>query len=270
MPLEIHPVTLHQKDMEERYSRNRLYVSKEEQETIKGVRLLLAGAGMNSIIAECALRFGFECMTIIDGDKVDESCLDHQNFTKSDVGKYKAETLAKRLLKINPNANITFHNRFLDKDNSEEMIEGHDIAINTLGYDSDMPFVFDEICSKKNISVLHPYNFGWAGLLTIVKPGGYLLTEITPDYRDFELSMAKFVMRHFEFWNVQIDWLKDSIRKYSREKGSMPIPQLSIGSWLAASHCVNAMFNLVTKRHVRTFPKFYMSTILENPPMKVD
>ena len=85
--------------MEERYSRNRIYLTEEEQEKIKGVRILLGGAGIGSIIAECALRFGFESITIVDGDKVELSNLNRQNYTKADLKKYKAERLAKRLLK---------------------------------------------------------------------------------------------------------------------------------------------------------------------------
>ena len=52
--------------MEERYSRNRLYVNEREQKIIKDYRILLGGAGIGSILAECALRFGFEHITIID------------------------------------------------------------------------------------------------------------------------------------------------------------------------------------------------------------
>ena len=63
----------------ERYSRNRIYISDEEQQRIKQVHILLGGAGIGSIIAECALRFGFENITIVDGDKVDESNLNRQN-----------------------------------------------------------------------------------------------------------------------------------------------------------------------------------------------
>ena len=49
--------------MEERYSRNRLYVSEREQSIIKDYKIFLGGAGIGSIIAECALRFGFEYIT---------------------------------------------------------------------------------------------------------------------------------------------------------------------------------------------------------------
>ena len=40
------------------YSRNRLYISPEEQDRLGSLRLLLGGAGLGSEIAECALRLG--------------------------------------------------------------------------------------------------------------------------------------------------------------------------------------------------------------------
>ncbi|MDE5980784.1 MAG: ThiF family adenylyltransferase [Bacteroidaceae bacterium] len=62
-----------------RYDRNRLYITDEEQQKVKETRIVFGGAGIGSVIAECALRFGFERMTIVDGDKVEESNLNRQN-----------------------------------------------------------------------------------------------------------------------------------------------------------------------------------------------
>lgn len=248
--------------MEERYSRNRIYLTEEEQEKIKSVRILLGGAGIGSIIAECALRFGFESITIVDGDKVELSNLNRQNYTKADVKKYKAECLSKRLLRINPQADIRFHNTFITHDNVHDLIEGHHIAVNALDFKSDIPFVFDQICKEQKIPVLHPYNFGWAGFLTIVKPDGYPLTELNPDYKNFEYEMAQYVSRFGHFWNMPTCWLDNVLTTYKKEGLSAPPPQLSIGSWIAAGFCVNAIFNIVTGRDVKYFPKFYFSSIL--------
>lgn len=49
----------------ERYSRNRIYVRPEEQLLIKNYRVLLRGVGIGSIMAECALRFGFENINLL-------------------------------------------------------------------------------------------------------------------------------------------------------------------------------------------------------------
>lgn len=246
----------------ERYSRNRIYISREEQEKIKHVRILLGGAGIGSIIAECALRFGFENITIVDGDKVEESNLNRQNYVKSDIGKYKAEALCKRLLKINTKAEVSFLNTFIDKKNVEGIISGHHIAINALDFKDETPFEFDRICSQKMIPVLHPYNFGWAGFLTIVKPGSYQLSEISKEFNGFELKVAEYVSRYGEFWNMPVLWLEKVIKEYRAEAGILPPPQLSVASWIIAGHCVNAMFNLATGREVKYFPKFYFSSLM--------
>ena len=120
--------------MEERYNRNRIYVSEEEQDKIRETRILLGGAGIGSIIAECALRFGFEDIVIVDGDTVELSNLNRQNYEKRDIGKSKAECLAKRLQRINPKARIKFHNTFIDRGNVKELLEGVKIAINALDF----------------------------------------------------------------------------------------------------------------------------------------
>jgi tRNA A37 threonylcarbamoyladenosine dehydratase len=134
--------------MEERYVRNHIYISEEEQAAIRNTKIIFGGAGIGSNIAECALRFGFEQITIVDGDRVEESDLNRQNYTETDLGKYKAEALAERLLAINPQAQISFHNCFIDGTNVEKLVNGHDIAVNALDFKSDIPFVFDDVCKK--------------------------------------------------------------------------------------------------------------------------
>ena len=40
--------------------------------------------------------------------------------------------MAERLQSINPDAQIDYHTEFLNPDNIEEMLNGHDVAINAL------------------------------------------------------------------------------------------------------------------------------------------
>lgn len=249
----------------ERYNRNRIYVSAEEQEIIRHTPVLLGGAGIGSIIAECALRLGFEEITVVDGDKVEESNLNRQNYSVSDIGKYKAEALCERLLRINPDARVTPVHTYITKENAESIIEGHRIAVNALDFKDDTPFVFDRICSEKQIPVLHPYNFGWAGFVTIVKPGSHQLVELLKEgegAKGFELKVAEYVARYNAFWNTPVSWLEKTIETYRAEGGVLPPPQLSVASWITAGHCVNAMFNLATGKEVKYFPKFYLSSLL--------
>lgn len=248
--------------MENRYQRNRLYVGKEEQERIKYTPILVGGAGIGSIIAECALRFGFEQLTIVDGDVVEESNLNRQNYTVDDLGFPKAEALYRRLSRINPNAKIDYINSYINKENAASIIARHEIAINALDFKDETPFLFDRLCSERGVPVLHPYNFGWAGFLTIVKPEGHTLSELYSEPDAFELQVAKYVANYGRFWRMPITWLSDIINRYEAEKSKLPPPQLSIASWIVAGHCVNAMFNIVAGRPVKYFPQFYFSSLL--------
>lgn len=81
--------------MDSRYNRNGMYISPEEQTLIKDTPILIAGSGIGSVIAECALRLGFEHINIVDGNSVELSNLNHQNYLMDDIGNNKAEALKK-------------------------------------------------------------------------------------------------------------------------------------------------------------------------------
>lgn len=245
----------------ERYSRNRIYIPPENQDKIRQARILLAGAGIGSIIAECALRLGFEKITIIDGDKVELSNLNRQNYTVADIGQYKAEALCWRLKSINPDADIRHANAFINEDNVKDMVDGCDIAVNALDFKDRTPFVFDEVCSGKGIPVLHPYNFGWSGFLTVVRSKDRMLAELSSSPEGFELQVAEFAARHCASQDKRNQELEDVIRRYRTEKGQLPPPQLAIGSWLTAGLCVNAMYNITVGKPVNYFPQFYLSSM---------
>lgn len=252
------------KTMNERYSRNRIYLSDEEQNLIKNYRILLGGAGVGSIIAECALRFGFENITIVDGDKVELSNLNRQNYLISDIGKYKAIALAERLLSINPEANIKTHTCFINESNVESLVNNQDAAINALDFTSEIPFVFDRKCKVHGIPVLHPYNFGWAGLVTVVSPETFQLEQYSNVVEGYELKLAEYVNAYLKLWNRESkkEWLDEIIEKYKKEGDTLPPPQLSIASWIVGGISVNLLYNLATAKEVKWFPKFYLSSVL--------
>lgn len=251
--------------MDSRYSRNRIYLTELEQETIKNCSIILGGSGIGSVIAECALRLGFENITIIDGDKVELSNLNRQNYTEDDIATSKTDAIKKRLLSINKNANILVHDCFLTVDNVEEYISGHKIAINALDFTSDVPLVFDRICQQHDIPVLHPYNLGWGGLVTIIAPSGLPLDSIEKNDGTFnELQMVDYVSSYLKFWRTPHDWLDEAIKKYVDEKKTLPPPQLPIASWTVAAMCTHLLFNIATGKETKEFPEFYLSTIMND------
>ncbi len=70
---------------------------------------------------------------------------------------------------------------------------------------------FDEICKEQNIPVLHPYNFGWAGFMSIVRPDGIQLSQLNKSSDSpigFELKVADYVTGYGAFWHDSKEWLE--------------------------------------------------------------
>ncbi|WP_299677180.1 ThiF family adenylyltransferase [uncultured Dokdonia sp.] len=251
--------------METRYSRNRIYLTEKEQNTIKNTPIILGGSGIGSVIAECALRLGFENITIIDGDQVELSNLNRQNYTQDDISIDKTEAIKNRLLSINKEATIKVYNGFLNSENVEEHITGHKIAINALDFSSDVPLLFDKVCQEHSIPVLHPYNIGWGGLVAVIAPGGLSLTSIEKPKEVFnEVNMVEYASSYLKFWGSPHNWIDDIIEKYRNEKEVLSPPQLSIASWTVAAMCTHILFNIATDKEFKKFPEFYLSTIMDS------
>lgn len=245
----------------ERYIRNRLYISDSEQIKIRNFEILIAGAGIGSFIAEAALRLGFENLTIIDGDTVELSNLNRQNYQEKDLGHSKAISIKQRLLNINPNANIEILNEFITKDNIHSIIGNHNAAINALDFSSDIPFIFDSICQLKKIPVLHPYNIGWHALIYVISPDGRDLTYISKDYIQFEKNAVQYLLDNLVNHPEAKSHIENVLDKYKDENGIFPPPQLSAGSFSLAGSCTQILYNLAVQKEVIVFPKFYFLDI---------
>lgn len=247
--------------MEKRYSRNRLYLTSDDQNLLKNYPIFLGGAGIGSIIAENLLRFGFETITIVDGDTVELSNLNRQNYTEKDIAKPKVEALKERLLSINSCAKISIHNCFINPNNLQELVKGHKIAVNALDFTSDIPLLFDQVCQENRIPVLHPYNLGWGALVMVIAET-LGLDSLKKEEEIFnEVNVVQYVSSHMRYWGNPQKWLEEIVDKYINENKQLPPPQLSIASFLAAAICTKIAFNIATNRPVKKFPEFYLTTL---------
>lgn len=239
-----------------RYQRNQLYINKEQQSRIKQTPVLIAGIGLGSTIAETALRLGFENLTIIDGDKVEESNLNRQNFTQSDLGKYKTTALQKRLTTINPKAKVQSVAKFLTTDNIEQYLENIGIAVNTLDFDTEAPFLFDKKCNERNIPVIHPYNLGWAASAFVVNAQSMQLADLKGKNDKTELAVVDFMLKNLSEKERDTSWLQQVAKEYN-ESGLDSPPQLAVASQLVAALTTTLLFKIVSNIEVKTFPYSY-------------
>lgn len=249
--------------MQKRYNRNRIYLTNADQKLIKKYPVLIAGGGIGSVIAECALRFGFESITIVDGDQVELTNLNRQNYTESHIGDSKAKTLYSRLKAINKEANIRFHHTFITEKNMTTIVNGHKVAINALDFTSNIPLIFDQHCQKLGVSVLHPYNLGWGGLLAVISPNGAGLDSIAnPGEKFNEITMVKYASGYLKFWGDTQNWIDDVLKAYLQESQGISPPQLSIASWMLGAMCTHVLYSIATEKKIKCFPELYFSSIM--------
>ncbi|MEG1591289.1 ThiF family adenylyltransferase [Chryseobacterium sp.] len=207
------------------------------------------------------MRFGFENITLVDGDIVEASNLNRQNYTEQNLLKSKAESLHDRLISINSKANIKYYAEYISQENLLEIIANHKIIINALDFTSEIPLLLDKVCQENNITILHPYNLGWGGLVTVIKPNGHRLESIA-DEKFNELKMVEYVSSYLRFWKTPKEWLEKVIEEYKNKKELLPPPQLSIASWIVAGMCTHIMYNILSEKTFKTFPEFYIQSII--------
>lgn len=244
---------------QERYHKNVLYISPEQQDKIKNTKIVFGGVGLGSVLAETALRLGFENFVFIDGDEVELSNLNRQNYQESDVNSSKVEALKRRLLAINPSAKIECHHLYLNPENMVDYIKGCDIAINAIDFDTEQtPFVFDQKCQELGIPVIHPLNFGWAGAVYVVTPSSPQIYDVPRNDGRFELILIQNMLDYFKNRSdMDLKWFFDFYESYKANSHEITPPQLAVGSALTAGLVGNVLFSLVNNLSVKTFPNPY-------------
>jgi tRNA A37 threonylcarbamoyladenosine dehydratase len=149
------------------FERNSGYVSNEVQVKLANLNVLFAGCGVGSAPAEAMARLGLKNYILVDGDTVEEHNLNRQSFNFSDIGKPKVDSLKKRLLEINPTANISAINDLINPKNVDEIVKRSDIIFDTIDFlDLDAIVSLHDSAMKfeKPIVSLFTAGFGAVGI----------------------------------------------------------------------------------------------------------
>ncbi|HHD81232.1 MAG TPA: hypothetical protein ENK99_06560 [Campylobacterales bacterium] len=111
--------------------RSSMVFTDKEKELIQNARVGVVGVGgTGGIASEQLVRGGVGNITLIDPDIFELTNINRQHFcTISTVGMKKVEAGKKRLLDVNPFANIKTFDEGINKDNAREIVSGVDIII---------------------------------------------------------------------------------------------------------------------------------------------
>ena len=142
----------------------------EAQEKLKLSNVMVVGCGgIGCTTAELLARAGVGKITLIDADSIEMSNLQRQMaFTEADLGFYKAEVLAKRLMSINPHIQVNCIVSKLDASNAVELITPQDVVLD--GCDNfTTRYLVNAVCKQLDIPLISASAIGFQGQLFMVE-----------------------------------------------------------------------------------------------------
>ena len=106
------------------------YLKGEQLALIQSKKVGIGGAGgLGSNCAMVLVRSGFKNLEIIDQDLIDASNLNRQQYYTAEIGLPKVTVLKKRLLDINPDANILIHQVKWHEGNADIFFKRSDFVV---------------------------------------------------------------------------------------------------------------------------------------------
>lgn len=247
--------------------RNKGYIQEDLQAKIKDTKVLIAGCGMGSAIAEVMLRSGFVNLILADADEVADHNLNRQCFVNSDIDTPKTTALAKRLKAIYPDANITEFNEFIGPDNAADLISKVDFIIDTIDF-IDLPGVTSlyDNASQQSKPVVSAINAGF-GAVALYYPHNNSCTFRQlfglPENGSVEgISYAEKYMgiiQHLaKYLNPQIVTEMSKALGFMEDGKPCPASQIAPGSFTAGTLAATIAIKHLAGETIASVPKIIM------------
>lgn len=245
--------------MRGQFSRNYPIISAATQKRVSTLRIGLIGCGLGSNIAVQAARTGFKRFIIADGDNVDRSNLNRQQFDIIDVGQNKAYSLKKRILRIQPQAQVRALAHYIVSPEEVEVIARDvDIVINTADFDKG----FFETTRKLAILgkfVILPLNVGYGSIITAFNNKNIsqlsVISRITTrgDASNFN-SLLLGANKYYSLPKYFLRIFNQIVVSRSRPRY---IPQLGLAAELTASKVVTMLIKYLKNELPPLYPRVW-------------
>jgi molybdopterin/thiamine biosynthesis adenylyltransferase len=244
--------------------RNKGYITEDIQEKIRKTKLLIAGCGVGSTIAEAAVRIGFESLNIVDGDIIEEHNLNRQAFSVGDVGCKKVTALGERLRKINPNANIIETDDLVSVDTADELVGSVDLVLDTIDFlDLAGITALHDACQHHRVPIISSASAGWGAVATYFPADGERsfreLFGLPPEGSVGHISYVdSFKVFMESIKNVMMPEVVDAIAVAMTKMDDgkpCPAPHVSVGSAAVASLAVTIAVRMLAGQKITPAPK---------------
>ena len=180
------------------FDRTQLLVGQEAMGRISKASVIVFGVGgVGSWVAECLVRTGVRHLTLVDSDIISVSNVNRQMpATSATIGEVKTEAAKRRLLEINPDADIKTLTMFYDADTAPQ--------IDLSAFD----YIVDAIDSLKDKALL---------ILNATSSGRKFFSSMGA-----ALKMDPSKVKTAEFWNVKGCPLARALRQRFKKEKKFP------------------------------------------------
>ena len=166
----------------DRYARNQMAISKDEQDLLAKKRVAVCGCGgIGGYVVEMLARIGVGTLVLIDCDAFEITNLNRQLLSNAGTIRCrKVQIAAQRVATINPTVKTICYDKELGRDNARDLLEGCDIVVDALdSYQARI--AVEKCCSTLNIVLVHGAIGGWCAQVSTILPGSCAFALIYPN-----------------------------------------------------------------------------------------
>lgn len=169
----------------DRYIKNQLTLSEEENQRLHQFRVVVAGCGgIGGYLIEMLARLGIGHITAVDGDVFELTNLNRQLLSHPEnLGQPKATAARERVLLINPDIRLIPVISRITENNALEILSGHHLIFDAL---DNIPSrkILQNAAESMGIPMIHAAIAGWYLQISTIIPGDRTLDLIYPEDYD--------------------------------------------------------------------------------------
>ncbi|MBI4115673.1 MAG: ThiF family adenylyltransferase [Candidatus Omnitrophica bacterium] len=238
-------MTLQDFDYNVAFDRNRGWLTAEDQAKLRKSCVAIPGlGGAGGYLAEVLVRLGVAKFKIGDPDTFEPTNFNRQiGAAMQTLGQSKTEVIQRKILSINPEAQIEVFPEGLTPENSDAFLNGSNLAIDGIDFFAlDAKAFLFQRCRAKKIPVITSCPLGFGASLIVFSPTGMDYRTYF-DFRDdmkeeekrlalaFGLSPAPFALKYMD---------RDALNLGKGRAGSV-CPGLMLVGALAATEAVKIL-----------------------------
>ena len=200
-------------------NRTEYLIGKEPIEKLKNVHVAVFGlGGVGSYTIEALARSGIGHLTLVDKDVVDITNINRQLIADTTtVGKLKVDIAKERLLKINPNLEISTHPTFYDSTKAEEFFAtSYDYIIDAIDTVSSKLSLIEE-AFKRHIPIISCMGTG-----NKLDPTQFEVSDITKTSMCPLAKVMRKELKERDISHLKVVYSKEIPKRFDEEHKQTP------------------------------------------------